>query len=387
MAFRRAQWIPGLVACLVLADVTLAGVLLSRRQVADRASALGVLAPGGLAASLDRLQRAAAQDTLVLREGHQVAHALGRQAVRASGGDASVIGQCRPDFGSGCYHGVVEAFVQTRGRVDMAELELMCVAAGSDERPGPVSECMHGLGHGVLAATGFDLPATLHLCDDLRPAFRDPCYSGAFMETINSAMGVGLRGAAAPGRHHAGMASANAPSVDPADPYSPCDRFDNPYGSACWLLQGFLILRRVGYDAGEAFRICDGAPTGRVTGCYESIGHQLTGLFQRDDAWIIAQCGRGRAELAPVCAGGAAHALAQIDWSGGRAARFCAAALPEWKEACYRTAAAVLATLTPRDERTALCRAIEPAYEETCRRALGRTIFGDTVRYTSVGEP
>lgn len=383
----RSLWFLGLVTCLVLADATMIGLLLRRRHVADPAGGLGVLGPGGLAPALDRLQAAAAGDTLVLREGHQLAHALGRQAVGANGGDASVIGQCRPDFGSGCYHGVVEAFVQTRGRVDMAELERMCVVTGSDARPGPVSECMHGLGHGVLAATGFDLPATLRLCDSLRLHFRDPCYSGAFMETINSAMSVGLRRLAAHGQGHAGMASGHPAPVDSADPYSPCDRFDDPYGSACWLLQGFLILRRADYDAGEAFWTCDSAPAGRVAGCYESVGHQLTGLFQRDDQWIIAQCRRGRPELAPACAGGAAHALAQVDWSGGRAARFCAVAPPEWKEACYRTAAKVLATLTPQDQRVALCRAIEPAYTRACRLALGQTIFADTVRHPSVGEP
>jgi hypothetical protein len=148
-----------------------------------------------------------------------------------------------------------------------------------------------------------------------------------------------------------------------------------------------VILRRVGFDAGDALRVCDGAPAARVAGCYESIGHQVTGLFQRDDASILAQCERGRTDFAADCAGGAARALAQIDWSGARALRLCAASPAAWKETCYRTAAAVLGTLAPEPRRGALCGEVEPGYAETCRRALGGTIFAGTGRYSSVGEP
>jgi hypothetical protein len=224
---------------------------------------------------------------------------------------------------------------------------------------------MHGLGHGVLGATG-SLDATLRLCDDLRPAFQDACHSGAFMEAITRAVSADHGG-----MHpmDAGPADAAArPFLDPADPYSPCDRFADPYGSACWLFQGFVILRR-------------------VAGCYESIGHQLSGLFQRDDAWTLGQCARGRADFAADCAGGVAHALAQVDWSGARAFRLCAASPAGWKETCYRSAATVLGTLAPEPRRGALCGEVEPGYAETCRRALGGTIFAKTGRHSSVGEP
>ncbi len=393
---RRRRLLLGLIALLLVADAALVGALMSRRTSRDPAGVFGVLRRHGLAAALDTLESAAREDTVVLRQGHQLAHALGREAVRLSGGDASVIGQCTPVFASGCYHGVVEAFVRTGGRVDMAGLERLCVAAGSDERPGPVSECVHGLGHGVLGAVG-DLDATLRLCDGLRPAFQDPCHSGAFMEAISSALSAagpdagsthaGHHGAMHGGHRAPGAVAAGPLAIDPADPYSPCDRYGNPYGSACWLFQGFVILRRVGFDAGDALRVCDGAPAARVAGCYESIGHQVTGLFQRDDASILAQCERGRTDFAADCAGGAARALAQIDWSGARALRLCAASPAAWKETCYRTAAAVLGTLAPEPRRGALCGEVEPGYAETCRRALGGTIFAGTGRYSSVGEP
>ena len=79
----------------------------------------------GLAAALDSLERQAASDSLVLRSGHQLAHALGRDALGQGGGDVRVIGQCRAVFASGCYHGVVEASLTARGRIEMPELERM----------------------------------------------------------------------------------------------------------------------------------------------------------------------------------------------------------------------------------------------------------------------
>ncbi|HEY8106148.1 MAG TPA: hypothetical protein VIE46_08560 [Gemmatimonadales bacterium] len=345
------------------------------------AAAFGALQREGLAAALDALERAAAEDSLVLRGGHQLAHALGRMAVAANGGDAAVIRQCRPDFASGCYHGVVEAAVQARGRVDMTDLEHMCLGAGGEDHPGAVHECMHGLGHGVLGATGFDLQAGLRDCDRLTSTFASWCYSGAFMEAINSALGESTLGGGGGHAHHAGMdhgahaGHATGPghqlAIDPRDPYSPCDRFANPYATECWVFQGFVTLRAQALDAGKALLVCDQAPRERVVSCYESLGLQLTGLFQKGDAWVIDRCRLGRPDLAPHCGAGAARALVQIDWSGGRASRFCAATPAGWKDACYESAARTLAAFAAPSARATVCGAVEPAYVESCRKAAG----------------
>ncbi len=399
---RRRQWFLGLIAFLLFTDGALVGALLSLRLAGARApaaghehgvidwtnptpsdlrvaAAFGALRRDGLAAALDALGRAAAEDSTVLRGGHQLAHALGRTAVAANGGDASVIRQCRPDFASGCFHGVVEAAVQARGRVDMAELERMCLGAGDEDRPGAIHECMHGLGHGVLGATGFDLQAGLRDCDGLTSGFASWCYSGAFMEAINSAFGESGLGSGGGHAHHAGMdQGAHAGhaavlghqlAIDPTDPYSPCDRFADPYAAECWVFQGFVILRARGFDPTQALTICDQAPPQRVGSCYESIGLQLTGLFQKGDAWVIEQCGHGRPELAPHCGAGAARALVQIDWSGGQATRFCAAVPADWKDTCYGTAGGTLVAFASPAERATLCAAVELAYVEPCRSA------------------
>jgi hypothetical protein len=331
-----------------------------------------ILDRDGLGAALDSLAARAARDSTLERGGHQTAHTLGRRAVAKHGGDASIIRECRPSFASGCYHGVVEAALRGTGRIDMPELERLCRSVEQPARPGPAFECIHGLGHGVLGARRYDLQATLRDCDALStPRLASSCHAGAFMEAINAAVGAPATHGAQ--RHAAGHEShaARPLAIDPADPYSPCRAYADPYAPSCWLFQGFLILRANGFDAGRALGVCDSAPGGRAARCYESVGHQLTGLLQKGDRWILEQCARGQAALAPRCAAGATLALNAMDWSGSRSAQLCAGAPEAWKDACYRTAAGSLVDLASPADRARLCATVEPGYVGSCREAGG----------------
>jgi hypothetical protein len=384
---RRRPALLATILLLVLGDVALLGTLATRARPvlandpdAALREVMTVLHHQGLAASLDTLEQWAARDSAVLRDGHQMAHALGRQAVADRGGDAAVIRQCRPAFASGCYHGVVEATLRDGGRIDMSRLQRLCLETERASGPGPGYECVHGLGHGIVGAVDYDIHAALLFCDALSTSsLRTSCHSGAFMEAITTALGApaaaGMAGHAHVAEHqHSPAGSQRTPSdrrlsIDPADPYSPCDGFDDPYASSCWLFQGFVILRHNGFDASRAFHVCEAAPAGRAARCYQSIGHQLTGLFQHDDRWIVDQCSRGRGYQAPECAAGAALALDALDWSGNRAVRLCASAPADWKDACYRSASAALVDLAPPSRRAQLCERIEAAYAKACREA------------------
>jgi hypothetical protein len=297
----------------------------------------------GLAPALDSLESRAAQDSAVLRGAHQLAHALGRQALLRNEGDPAILAQCRPIFGSGCYHGVVEAFLKQRGRVDMTELREMCAVAEAKQQTGAVYECAHGLGHGVLGAVGLDIGAALGHCDALdRPNLVSACHEGAFMEAISSAVAERERH---PSHTHGSsrVAHTGRITIDREDIYSPCDRYTRAHGDACWLFQGFLILRKVDFDAGKALRICEAAPAGRADRCAQSVGHQLAGLFQRSDAWLVEQCAEGEAEPAVKCASGAALALVLMDWSGARVNRYCGSVPSAWRTSCFAMAGEALA--------------------------------------------
>jgi hypothetical protein len=366
-----------------LALAVLAGVLLGltgqRRPLDGGADARAdtvlssmqaILRRQGLAAALDSLESRAGRDSALHRDGHQMAHALGREAVATHAGDAAIIRECRPAFASGCYHGVVEASLKAAGRIEVAELERLCVTVEDSGGPGPGFECIHGLGHGILGARRYDLDAALRDCDALStPRRAGSCHAGAFMEAISSGLeATGMHGSNSHGSAHEDH-EARALPIDAADPYSPCRAYADPYATSCWLFQGFVILQATGFDAGRALRVCDGAPDRRAARCYESVGHQLNGLFQRGDHWILDQCARGQRALAPHCAAGAALALDAMDWSGSRAVHLCAAAPRAWKEICYRSASGALVDLAPPERRARLCAAVEPAYVGSCRQA------------------
>lgn len=326
---------------------------------------------GGLSAAIDMLEQRASSDSLVLRAGHQLAHALGRRALLRSGGDATILRSCRPAFASGCYHGVVEALLTLRGRIDMRELQDMCAAAGGDDAPGPIYECVHGLGHGLLGALARDVDTALRHCDALDGAsFNTSCHEGVFMEAIASTFR--RAGGDAELEHDTAEHShVGTITLEPADPYSPCDRYSDPYAQSCWLFQGFVILRRVNFDPGLALRLCDNASDRRVARCYESVGHQVAGLFQRGDDWIIEQCRKGTAALASRCASGAALALASLDWSGWRVVEFCSAVPGAWRSACRRAAAGTLAQVASPAHQAALCGSSRPEHAEVCRELKG----------------
>ena len=218
----------GSLASVVVIGAVLVGLRTGRRPppaaVPDTTlpSMEAVLRRDGLGAALDSLDRRATRDSAVLRDGHQMAHALGRDAVALHGGDASIIRECRPSFASGCYHGVEAPAVRHDGRIDSAQLERHGTSMEGPGGPGPGFECIHGLGHGVLGAVDRDLAATLRYCDALStPRRAASCHSGAFMEAITGAMGppmVHEMHADAADHPHA---AARPIAIDPADPYSP----------------------------------------------------------------------------------------------------------------------------------------------------------------------
>jgi hypothetical protein len=126
-----------------------------------------------------------------------------------------------------------------------------------------------------------------------------------------------------------GDPQAGALATDPTNSYGPCDRYGEPYGESCWLFQGFVILRQVDSDAGRALRLCDAAREGRSDRSYESVGHQLAGLFQRGDDWVVEPCGMVTPGAPEVCTGRSAgvrlHGLV-----GREVKQFCGSVPDRW---------------------------------------------------------
>src|SRR6185369_3372773 len=80
-------------------------------------------------------------------------------------------------------------------------------------------QCLHGLGHAIEYATGYELKPSLTLCDALPTDWdKSSCWGGVFMENI-----VG-----------AGDAQRD---LSPTDYHYPCDTVGDQYKDQCYLIQ------------------------------------------------------------------------------------------------------------------------------------------------------
>ena len=121
---------------------------------------------------------------------HPRAHQLGRIAYELFGSAAfSLSGHERH---SGGYHGATEAFFHAWGTANLdTDIEAIC---GDSLNSFFRHQCVHGVGHGLMAWTSYEIFDALDLCDLLRDASdRLSCYSGIFMENVVGGA-IGLHG-------------------------------------------------------------------------------------------------------------------------------------------------------------------------------------------------
>ena len=125
---------------------------------------------------------------------HQRAHDLGRAAYEEFGAAAFALSghECQ----AGSFHGATEALFASRGTANL-EQDVTTICAVADN-PFFRHQCIHGVGHGLMAWTTYELHDALPLCDRM-PTETDKgsCYSGVFMENVVG----GLTGLMGP--HHA----------------------------------------------------------------------------------------------------------------------------------------------------------------------------------------
>lgn len=257
---------------------------------------------------------------------HRVSHVMGAAAFTRFGEKVGLAMQegtlvCS----SGYYHGIVE-----RALLDVPVSALgttgdaMCKEA--KEGSNTNIQCYHGLGHGLMLHTNYNLPQSLQACRVLAQwGDRDGCYSGVFME--NSSGNYGIKSPWLRDRDllypcnnrivhdeakricYTSVAARIAASLDWRLEAVPqwCRRAPDPYSAVCFQNFGEIVGERMRYDpayvrsmcplAGahltECFRgaagsgigatgkahvgarVCLGAPANVVADCWYVIGERL----------------------------------------------------------------------------------------------------------------
>lgn len=284
--------------------------------------------------ALGALAALAARHADVERDGHSYTHIIGIRAWHAGEDVGTIFRSCTGLFQSGCYHGVIQAYMTEGGHVDSARAVNLCDAVAPDAKDEWLRfQCVHGLGHGFEMAWDWDLPHALKGCDWLHTVWdRSSCYGGVFMENAIESM---------PGGQHmamdalmasdSGMAGMAMPDIhkatfkmrDSVDALYPCSIVDTVYQFACYQLQGGLILNREHTNFTRAAADCDLAPPIGRSQCYVSLGTNASGIGLQHTPDVIAMCTHGDPGYQPFCFSGAVKNYIDITANPDDGLNFC----------------------------------------------------------------
>ena len=312
----------------------------------------------GAKEALALLEGKMASDAAILADCHRIVHSIGAATLaRNRGNVAQAFVEGTALCGSGFYHGLIErAFVGVPE--DELGLSLAADRICDDEeirRVGFVSyQCVHGLGHGLMLHTGYDLPKSLRVCDALEAEFDQvSCTGGVFMENANSSYGT------------------TSKWLRSDDLIYPCNEVAERHKYYCYLLVTSRILPAVGGSLERTADVCRESEPDWVGECFESFGRDASGISRQNGDEIVPLCRLAGANE-DDCIYGAARDIANNDADGKRAARFCEQVKEGARAHCFEGVGTILGGLhTYAEQRRAACAALTKRYLADCARGAG----------------
>ncbi len=306
--------------------------------------------------ALARLQTMVSSDAAVAGNCHRISHRMGSAALSRFDdkvAEAFIAGS--PICASGYYHGIIErAFLgQPTSKLAVVAGQL-CSDSKIAEQRFLLYQCIHGLGHGLMIYTGYDLPVSLKTCDGLKEDFDQvSCSGGVFMENFNSSYGV------------------TSKYLRKNDPIYPCNDAAERHKLQCYGLVTANLLRTTGYDQKKTAAGCKRSEPDWVRTCYESLGRDVSGIAGRSAAKARASCrlaGRGEGD----CLYGVVREIVNSDAAPERGARFCAQLAARHRARCYSGVGSVLASLVTDPVRLrAACRRLSGRHARSCEQGGG----------------
>jgi len=284
---------------------------------------------------------------------HRIAHTIGAASLEYYNGSvAKALAHGRSTCWSGYYHGVVErSFVGARRSELPKRSREICRDPDIRKTSFLAYQCVHGLGHGLMIHTGYDLPASLRVCDQLETGWdSDSCEAGVFMENVSSSYGVKSRW------------------LRDNDLIYPCDVVAQKYKLYCYLMVTSRILAANGYDWKKTAETCRKSDRGWVATCFQSLGRDASGNSRQDAPKILDVCGLAGG-MARECIYGAARDVTSNDASPRRAKGLCELAAVNVRAYCFEGIGTILGGMhADRAGRRAACKAVTTRYFEACAR-------------------
>ena len=294
------------------------------------------------------------RDKDVERDCHRIVHTIGSATYARYDGDvARTFAEGSSTCASGYYHGILErAFVGIESKAELGEpARELCVGVGIRRRSFLDYQCRHGLGHGFMIQTGYDLPTALSLCSALGSGWdRVTCTSGSFMENVSTRFGY------------------RSSWLDEKDPLYPCYRVAVQHRRSCYVRATTWILQVEKNDFRRTADRCFAAGRWAAV-CFRGFGRDaVVEARYRDLRLVRTLCGlSGR--YGDDCYFGAARTFSDGEGLAGarRAAAFCATAPEAYRSQCAGGYGIVVGLVfaSPESRRRA-CARLSGRYADAC---------------------
>lgn len=292
---------------------------------------------------------------------HQQAHKLGRMSYEIF--NIKAFQTMDTSCHSGLIHGAMEAFLKEKGTANLAsDIKSLCDDANSAFGR---FECLHGVGHGVMAFDDYDMPSALDSCKKLADDYsRESCYGGVFMENIIVSEGNGV-------------VPAHQTKWINSDPHFPCNGIDQEerLQIQCYLMQTSRMLDLYGYDFNKVAKVCEGAPQNMRYICFQSMGRDASGQTLRDPLKTDSICKLAPSNYYEDCLRGALYVFIEF-WGDNMTNQphgFCQALNESDKSYCYSLLGARLPEIFGNSDQKIreICQFAETNYQSNCLKASG----------------
>ena len=314
--------------------------------------------------ALQLFDRRMAADPAVSASCHRIAHMIGSAALaHFKGNVAEAYSHGSASCASGYFHGILErAFIHVSTERGLARVaKSLCRGSGARRWGFLDYQCVHGLGHGLMIQTAYDLPLSLSICARLPTRWDDvSCTGGVFMENGSTVYGWRSRW------------------LKTSDPLYPCNSVKVRDRASCYLRVTTQILKTNGADWKKTARTCADLPARWARSCFRSYGRDAVGPSKGEGADVILDRCRLAEGRAGDCLYGAARTLADANADARPAAAFCKRAPPAQQGSCFAGLGVVVGLLHATNAaRVSACARLTDRYVHECARAASGEVRPD----------
>jgi hypothetical protein len=307
----------------------------------------------GPKAALARFDAQMKTDHALAANCHRTAHVIGAGALARYKEVSKAFAEGSASCWSGYYHGILERAFQD---VPFRERELaeksvdLCDDASIRRVTWIAYQCVHGLGHGLMIYTGYNLPFALGVCDRLTTDWdKTSCHGGVFMENIDSSYGV------------------KSKWLRDDDPVYPCRDVQEQHKLYCYLMVTSRTLQLNGYDFDQTAATCKTVEKDWVETCFNSMGRDASGQSTQSPKRVVELCSKAGRDYWDDCIWGAARDMAATFSNGERASELCLLLPETMRSTCFWQVGTILGTMSPTaDGRRQLCAPAPKRYLGDC---------------------